>query len=205
MFKRQFTVKKEQLRPVSNDLQLYDVIKNSYSNKKAKQLKGYNLDESLSNHNQQVYYNPENKKLLYSVTGTHNLSDIGTDFMLGIGKLKNTKRYKEADETLKEAKAKYGVDNATITSHSLGGVIGGYISKPNDTVYTLDKGATFKQRIRKNENAFRTSGDMVSILNKNDPSMKNLINPNPNTGSFLKDTLLAHNVDNIKGENIPIM
>ena len=37
-------------------------------------------------HNQQVYYNPNEKKLLMSVAGTHNLRDVGTDFMLGIGK-----------------------------------------------------------------------------------------------------------------------
>ena len=39
-----------------------------------------------------------------SVAGTHNLRDIGTDFMLGIGKLKNTSRYKEAKLTIDKAK-----------------------------------------------------------------------------------------------------
>ena len=60
-------------------------------------MKGYNLDKSISNHNQQVYYNPNIKSLLFSVAGTHNLSDAGTDLYLGIGKLKDTNRCKEAD------------------------------------------------------------------------------------------------------------
>ena len=88
----------------SNDLLLKDVIKNSYAKNKSKSLKGYNLDEDLSNHNQQVYFNPNDKKLLYSITGTHNLADVGTDLMLGLGRIKNTKRYKEAEDTLKNAK-----------------------------------------------------------------------------------------------------
>ena len=104
--------------PPTDNLLLHDVLKNSYAKNKSKSMKGYNLDEKLSNHNQQVYYNPTNKKLLYSIAGTHNLRDVGTDFYLGIGKLKNTNRYKEADKTLKEAKRKYGVSSASITGHS---------------------------------------------------------------------------------------
>ena len=41
-----------------------------------------------------------------SVAGTHNLRDIETDFMLGIGKLKNTSRYKEVKTTIDKAKNK---------------------------------------------------------------------------------------------------
>jgi hypothetical protein len=47
----------------------------------------------LSNHNQKVYYNPTERKLLYNVSGTHNISDIGTDIYLALGGLKNTNRY----------------------------------------------------------------------------------------------------------------
>ena len=50
--------------PLTDDLLLHDVIKNSYSKNKAKNMQGYNLDESLSNHNQQVYNNPT-KKIYY--------------------------------------------------------------------------------------------------------------------------------------------
>ena len=86
---------------------LHSVLKNSYKSKPSANMNGYELDKSLSNHNQQVYYNPNEKKLLMSVAGTHNLRDVGTDFMLGIGKLKNTSRYKEAKTTIDKAKNKY--------------------------------------------------------------------------------------------------
>ena len=125
--------------PQTDDLLLHDVIKNSYNKNKLKNMKGYNLDESLSNHNQQVYYNPTKKSLLYSVAGTHNLNDAGTDFYLGIGKLKDTNRYKEADTNFKKAKSKYGVDNAKIVGHSLGGAIATYIGNPDkDQIITID-------------------------------------------------------------------
>ena len=67
---------------------LHSVLKNSYKSKPSANMNGYELDKSLSNHNQQVYYNPNEKKLLMSVTGSHNLRYVGTDFMLGTGKLK---------------------------------------------------------------------------------------------------------------------
>ena len=191
--------------PPTDNLSLHDVLKNSYAKNKSKSMKGYNLDEKLSNHNQQVYYNPTNKKLLYSIAGTHNLRDVGTDFYLGIGKLKNTNRYKEADKTLKEAKRKYGVSSASITGHSLGGSIAGYVANSNDNVFTLDKGATLGQPIRRGEYAYRSNGDAVSLLNANDPNMKNLINPNQQTGKFVKDILNAHNVGNTKYSNISII
>ena len=200
--------------PQTDDLLLHDVLKNSYAKNKSKTMKGYNLDENLSNHNQQVYYNPTKKSLLLSGTGTHNFNDdgtynfndIGTDFYLGIGKLKDTNRYKEADKTLKLAKEKYGVNKAIITGHSLFGSIAGYIGNPDvDSIYTLDKGATIGQPVRKNEHVFRSKGDVVSLLNSNDPNITNLINPNQQTGRFIKDSLKAHNVDNIKYNNIHLV
>ena len=190
----------------TDDFILRDVIKNSYAKNKAKAMKGYNLDESLSNHNQKVYYNPNNKKLLYSLAGTHNLADVGTDIYLGVGHLKDTKRYKEAEKTLKQAKQKYNVRKALIAGHSLGGSIAGYIGNPdNGTIFTLDKGATLGQPIRKNENAYRTKGDAISFINANDANMKNLINPNQQTGNSIKDALNSHSVDNVKYSNIHIV
>jgi hypothetical protein len=64
-------------------MDLHKVLKNSYASRK-KQKKaflkdGYRYDKFLSNDNEQVYYNPNNKKLLMSVAGTHNLSNFGTD------------------------------------------------------------------------------------------------------------------------------
>jgi hypothetical protein len=57
---------------------LYDTLKSSYGDKKARQQlanAGYKYDSMLSNHNQQVWYNPNDKKLLYNIAGTHNVKD----------------------------------------------------------------------------------------------------------------------------------
>lgn len=196
---------------------LHKVLKNSYASKDKQKsaYKNYVYDEGLSNGNQQVYFNPKNKKLLLSVTGTHNLSDWGTDAYLAAGKLKDTNRYKEADSILKKAKSKYNVNEATVAGHSLGGGIGQYIAGSNDKVFTLDKGATIGQKTRANENAYRSSGDVVSLLNANSTRMKTLKNNKaPGVysavggliggplGYLAGQALESHNVDNIKNEKI---
>ena len=194
-------------RPIQNShqLSLYDTLHNSYKplkdQKKFYKDKGYYIDKKLSNDNQQVLYNPTTKKLLYNIAGTHNLKDWGTDAYLLAGKLKETNRYKEADNTLKLAKQKYGINSATVTGHSLGSSIGNFISKPEDKFYGLDAGYTFGQKTRDyggNHQNFRTAGDLVSVLGagRND-TLKTLKNRN-----WLKDPLTAHNVENIKNEKI---
>lgn len=187
-----------------NQVSLYNALKSSYGDKQAKaQLAnaGYNYDSMLSNHNQQVWYNPTEKKLLYNVAGTHNLSDWGTDVYLAMGKLKDTNRYKEADNILKQAKAKYNPANTTVTGHSLGSTIANQIaSKGNgDQVYALDGGFTIGQKISNNPNFhnYRTAGDVVSILGAPSKNMMTLANEN-----LLKDPLTAHHVENIQGKNL---
>ncbi len=63
-----------------SEVNLYDVLKNSYSNKK-KQMdglkrNGYNYDSMLSNHNQQVYFNPNDRKLIVMFL-EHTIYQIG--------------------------------------------------------------------------------------------------------------------------------
>ena len=186
---------------------MYDAVQSSYGNKKSKQSiesKGFKFDKSLSNGNQQVYYNPTNKQMLFNVAGTHNLSDWGTDMYLALGKLKDTNRYKEAKNTLAKAKQKYNPTNTAVTGHSLGGTISQYVANKNDKVFTLDKGATIGQKIRKNENAFRTSGDAVSLLNSNSKRMTTLSNPNMRTSILPLDILNSHSSENIKKSGINI-
>lgn len=80
-------------RPKS--LTLYDSLRVGYLPNKKEQDKemgkfGYTMDKKLSNDNQQVYYDPENKKLLYNVTGSHNVTDwINSDLKLALGINKN--------------------------------------------------------------------------------------------------------------------
>ena len=60
---------------------------------------------------------------MVSVAGTHNLRDWGTDIYLGLGKLKDTNRYKEAKSVYDKAKSKYNPLQCSAIGHSLGGTI----------------------------------------------------------------------------------
>lgn len=180
------------------DLDLHDVLKNSYD-KKSNQAeflkdKGYTFDNELSNDNQQVYYN-KNGHLLFSVAGTHNVSDVGTDAKLMMGQLKNTKRFQEAEMTLKKAKEKYNPTRTTAVGHSLGGSIASKLSA--DQIITLDKGAETGAKTRNNEQAYRTSGDLVSLFASGGKNVKTL----HKGGYDLTDPFSwykAHNISNIK-------
>lgn len=245
--------------PTSQRPSLYDTLRVGYlpsENQQGKEMAkyGYVIDTKLSNDNQQVYYNPETKKLLYNVTGSHNLTDwVNSDLKLALGirknegkpiiergiekllpnswkkgfdrgyenifgGLKDTTRYKQADETLKAAKAKYAPAETAITGHSLGGRIVQDIAKGGDKVYALDAGSTIGQSVKggPNRNIYRTAGDVVSATTAWNPAVKTLANPHSSkilpalfsadprkiavAGAI--DAYNAHNVENIKGSNI---
>lgn len=193
---------------MTGKIKLYDALSSSYGNKKSSnnlEKAGYTKDKSLSTGNQQVWYNPTDKKLMVNVAGTHNLKDWGTDLYLALGHLKDTSRYKEADKTLKQAKEKYQPTQTTITGHSLGSSIGSYIADKNDMFYGLDGGYTIGQKTRSNggnHQQFRTQGDLVSALGSNNKNMTTLANQNLTTGILPYDVLKAHKVENIKNSNI---
>jgi hypothetical protein len=238
---------------------LYDTLRVGYLPSESQQGKqmskyGYQIDKGLSNENQQVYYNPESKKLLYNITGSHNLTDwVNSDLKLALGIRKNdgkpiiergiekllpeswkkgfdrsyenvfggfkdTDRYKQADETLKAAKAKYNPADVSISGHSLGGRIVQDIAKKNDKVYALDAGSTIGQTVKSgpNRNIYRTAGDVVSGTTAWNPAVKTLANPH--TSKLLPalfsrsapqiavaaaiDSYNAHNIENIRGSKI---
>lgn len=187
-----------------NDIRLYDALKYSYQplskQEEFYKRQGYQLDKDLSNDNQQVLFNKDKNKLLYNIAGTHKLSDWGTDAYLLFGNLKNTNRYKEADERLKQAKQKYNVSNATITGHSLGAGIGNYIASKDDKAYLLDEGATFGQLERNNPNHkhYRVGGDVVSSLAKDNKNM-GLISRKKGLGM---DPISSHKLEQIQDESI---
>jgi hypothetical protein len=238
---------------------LYDTLRVGYLPSESQQGRemakyGYQIDKGLSNDNQQVYYNPETKKLLYNVTGSHTLGDwVNSDLKLALGIRKNdgkpiiergiekllpdswkkgfdrsyenvfggfkdTDRYKQADQTLKAAKAKYGPADTAITGHSLGGRIVQDIAKKNDKVYALDAGSTIGQTVKggPNRQVYRTAGDVVSATTAWNPAVKTLANPHtskllpalftrsaPQIGvAAAIDAYNAHNIENIKGSDI---
>jgi hypothetical protein len=244
-------------------LTLYDSLRVGYLPNKNQQGQemdrfGFKIDKGLSNQNQQVYYNPDSKKLLYNVTGSQSLSDwvnadaklalggtigkgikaIGAPLERGIesllpsswrskfergfenvvGGFKDTDRYKQADETLRAAKAKYQPADVSITGHSLGGRIVQDIAKPTDNVLALDPGQTIGQKVKGNQRIFRSAGDVVSLASAGSKNIKTLSNPhireiipalisgNPSaigTAAAI-DAFHAHDIGNIKGTNIII-
>ena len=193
-------------------VKLYDAIKSSYGNKKSKNkilAEGYIKDKKLSSDNQKVFYNPENKKLLVNVAGTHNLKDFGTDVQLALGNLKNTSRYKEAKKVLEKAKKKYNDSDVTVTGHSLGGSIGSGITSKKDKFLGFDSGYTLGQQTRNYDGFkhYRTAGDLVSILGANNKGMQTLEGPKKGVSDYIGGPLFsAYNAhlhyDNIK--KIPI-
>lgn len=188
--------------PVRENLNLAKVLNLGYKTEK-KQGKvmnkyGYKIDNELSNDNQQVYYNPEKKKLLYNITGTHNLADKITDVKLAFGGLKNTERYKSAENTLQKAKDKYNENKVIITGHSLGGTIGNYIKKPTDELFTLNSGVTIGQKTKGgNAHNYRIQGDIISGLGANQKNMTTIPSPYKEY-----DPYKVHSYDAIKDQMI---
>ena len=197
-------------------IDLHQLINNTYAdrNKQEGALErfGYNYDKDLSNETNQVYYNPEQNKLIHGVRGTASLSDIGTDIYLATGNLKKTNRYKDSLNIYNKAKSKYNNAPTTLVGHSLaGGIISELPSDDiKDKVISVDKGSAPFHRSRKNENSYRTSGDLVSIANINSSKTKTLnqynksLNPYYfNSGvNYLYNALQAHKTDNLKNSNI---
>ena len=182
------------------DLDLYEGFKNSYASRKDQEKfgadAGYIFDAELSNDNQQVYFNPTSQKMLYSVSGTHNLSDIGTDIQLMRGRLKDTKRYKQSQATLDKAKEKYQPESVTGYGTSLGGQIVNNLSDI-DRKITLNKATPIFGKSSKGEH-IRSQGDIVSIFGANAKHAQTL-----SGGGDLFDPktwLNAHSSDSIKGK-----
>jgi len=199
---------------------LNDAIKASYGNREAirnVESKGYKLDRGLSNGNEKTFVNNKKKKILYTIAGTHNFSDVGTDIYLGLGKLQNTNRYKEAEKTLNQAKDKYKNYKVKIAAHSLGGSIGQTLSSKANKTVTLDSGYTIGQKTR--GESYRTQGDLVSLFGANSKKQNTIKNGNflsrnkgLITGSLLGpvgaiagalyDAKNNHDVNLIKNKNI---
>lgn len=182
---------------------LYDVLKNGYNRDKtarrtALDHTGYALDADLSDDNVQAYYSGAGHRLIFNVTGTHSLADWVSDVYCVLGMVKRTGRYRRAHDALLRAKDKYMVASATVTGHSLGGIIAELISSGDDVVYCLDSVCIW-QTMRKNDHEYRTRCDVVSWLGAGDARMTTLGNSNFSVfGLPWRNALNAHSVDQIR-------
>jgi hypothetical protein len=189
-------------------MNLSDVLAVGYKNQEQQQKyfsdNNYIRDNQLSTADNQAYYNKDENKLLFNVTGSHKVSDfLITDPLLALGGLKYTDRYKQSDKLLKLAKQKYQPTKTSVVGHSLGGSIAGLIGTGDD-VFTLDKGATIGTRTRSNETSYRTAGDLVSLLSSGSKRVKTLANSNQNyfNNGLLGQAYQAHDIKNIKNSKI---
>ena len=120
--------------------------------------------------------------------------------MLGIGKLKNTSRYKEAKSTIDKAKNKYNPMKTVVAGHSLGSSIANYIGSKDDQIIGLNGVYTIGQKTRSNTTNYRTGGDLVSLLGVGQKHVKTINNSIP----FLSSPWTSHNIDAIKSSKINI-
>lgn len=185
---------KSVFRKDSIGLNLQDVIYNSYHPQS--NLNGFTRDDELSGKRQQVYINPENNQLLFSVAGTRSGTDILNDIRLATGSLKNTNRYKSADNTLKSAKEKYPEASVNIIGSSLGGAIAQRLGGANDRRITYNAGEVFGIN-RPNTTNIRHSGDIVSLAGAG----KSINFGNPFTILNPLNYLSSHSSDQLKNEN----
>lgn len=158
---------------------------------------GYNVDKDLTNYDHTTAYNPNTKKLLYIVNGTapHRPADILTDFDLAIGKLKQTPRFKSDKRSFDRAIAKYDEKDVSIAAHSLGSGIASYLSgNPNHKIYTFNAASTFGQKIRPNEQSFRTRNDQFSALKAGAKIVPQTVKGIP--------ILAEHDIRNIRNQKI---
>jgi hypothetical protein len=189
-----------------NDISLYDFLRTGYTNNKEDQTKtlgkyGYIRDNELSNNQNQIYYNPQDKKLLFGSNGTQNtldhfLKDWSTNAYIGLGLGQSTSRYQEDKNDLEKAKKKYSdAKDTTLIGHSQAGYFLDKIAGPNDKIITYNPASNHSE---KNETIYRTKFDPVSILDFNTKHTKT-IDSNPFQG-FLKE----HDLNNLKNKKIYI-
>jgi hypothetical protein len=194
----------------NNYINFYDPLKASYENYQAAEHRmkkyGYDYDKDLSTDETKVFYNPnqsDNKKLLVTFRGSTNLDDwINTNPSILLGGLQNTRRYKDSESTLNQAKQKYNSNGALLVGDSLGGSLSSAVSNKNDTIYTFNKGAgslfNHNTHNKSNEHAYRWNGDIVSIGSFLNTRKSKII------GNNRKNILKNHNIDNLKNYDIVI-
>jgi len=191
-------------------MSLYNVLKKTGTNQRDLKEYGYDYDSQLSTKNNQVYFNPDTKKLLYIArpTDPRNIADLRSDLSLSLGNLKGTKRYTDSENLLKRATEKYNPDKRVLAGYSLGGsIVSGLGSRgKNDEVYTYNKGSTIGSKTRDIEKAYRTKGDLISLASKYDKNTTTL-DKSPSVLDYfgqIGQGLSSHNLDQLQKNDINI-
>lgn len=114
----------------------------SYGAYDAQPVDGYDIDYDMSDDSVTTYINKATKKATLAFIGTHPnpsshsilnkaasaLGDLNSDFSIAGGQEESNVEFKQVDEKMKAAIAKYGRENIHTTGHSLGGTKAIYAS-----------------------------------------------------------------------------
>jgi hypothetical protein len=118
---------------------------------------GYTYDKELSTKENKVFYNPNERNVVMSVAGTDmfNIRDLGTDAYLGLlgqSGLKQTNRYKEAEDVMTKVRGKYKGAKKTLIGHSLGSAIINTLANEDEYVKGFGTGSgIFKTKRQSDE------------------------------------------------------
>jgi len=89
------------------------------------------LENQYTNTDVATYINTEKKILIFSYRGTKptNLTDLGNDAFIAVGRPQSAPRFKTMEKMFREADKEYPDYRFIFTGHSLGGTLGWYIMK----------------------------------------------------------------------------
>lgn len=76
-----------------------------------------------------VYHKDGKAKIAYRGTDLSNKKDRQADYLIGLGLMDKSNRFKRAVKTADKVVAKYGKENVSLTGHSLGAGKAAYVSR----------------------------------------------------------------------------
>ena len=192
-------------------IRLYNALKAGYMRNERRQAKylkkfGYILDNELTRGRENIVaYNPFDKKLLYISNGTdfRNGNDIYNDALTLVGSQKASERIEDEKKLLTKARDKYKGAKVVMASHSLGAQIQHNIAPADAKVVTYNPFYGVNQKVRKNFENYRTSGDIVSTFAPKS-NTTTLPNPNPQRSQLnaFQNILDSHSSENLRNVGI---
>lgn len=138
----------------------------------APEVDGWKRDEQLSNINRSVYSKDGKAKVAFRGTDLSSKKtrwdDLGTDLLIGLGLQDLSSRMKNAKKTTDLAAQKYGVNNVSLTGHSLGGTQALYVNRKrglatnafNAGISPID--ALTRRKYKPNATSYTVGGDIIS-------------------------------------------
>jgi len=164
---------------------------------KRKDLGKFRYDKDLSDNENAVYVNDEDKKVIVAFRGSVNKKDLMTDLKLAVGGIKNTERYGDTINLVRKVIDMYPDYKIEFTGHSLGGTLAIEMNliSPTKKAVVFNAGHTPLRKKATHINDIRyytTKGDVVSNLGLNSYKDVRIMKGN------LQNPIKAHSLSNFK-------